>query len=62
MDEEGRPAGSRRPKKTAEELDAEMEDYFGGGGGGGAAPSNGQNGGEAPAATTAANDDVDMIE
>lgn len=64
---EGRPGP--RPKKTAEELDAEMEDYFGGGGG--AAENNGaaqqQNGGgAAPAATSAlaavGDDDIDMIE
>lgn len=67
-DEEGRPMGGRRPKKTAEQLDAEMEDYFRGGGGGAAAhggdaaASNGQNGGGAPAAAAAGTDDVDMIE
>lgn len=58
-----------RPKKTAEELDAEMEDYFGGGGPG--AENNGtaqqQNGSAAPAAAPAApapvgDDDIDMIE
>jgi THO complex subunit 4 len=41
-----------RPKKTQEELDAEMEDYWG-------AKENG-NGAEGVA--TAAQDDVDMIE
>ena len=69
--EDGKPAGGPRPKKTAEELDAEMEDYFGGGGGGnggGAEAGNGnaqqQNGGgSAPAAPAAVgDDDIDMIE
>jgi THO complex subunit 4 len=41
-----------RPKKTQEELDAEMEDYWG-------AKENG-NGNEA--AATEAQDDIDMIE
>lgn len=41
-----------RPKKTQEELDAEMEDYWGGKENGAAAAA------EAPAAV----DDVDMIE
>ena len=60
----GRAERHARPKKTQEELDAEMEDYFGGGGGGGG-------GGAAAAATTAAapvangghagDDDIDMI-
>jgi len=66
--EDGKPSGGPRPKKTAEELDAEMEDYFGGGGGNsgaGAETNNGtaqqQNGsGAAPAA--AGDDDIDMIE
>lgn len=46
-----------RPKKTAEELDAEMNDYFGG------AESNGANGSAqpAPAQTNAADGDIDMI-
>ena len=67
---EGRPGP--RPKKTAEELDAEMEDYFGGNGDGAAAAENKngtaqQNGnGAAPAATAApaagGDDDIDMIE
>ncbi|KAK3941574.1 hypothetical protein QBC46DRAFT_382536 [Diplogelasinospora grovesii] len=56
-----RPARDGRPKKTQEELDAEMADYFGGGGG----RSEQQNG--APAASNAnapppGDDDVDMIE
>ncbi|KAI0391151.1 hypothetical protein F5Y17DRAFT_22685 [Xylariaceae sp. FL0594] len=65
----GRENGARntgrdgRPKKTQEELDAEMEDYFGGGGGNPADvstadPANAaQTGAEAPAG-----DDIDMIE
>ena len=65
--EDGKPAGGPRPKKTAEELDAEMEDYFGGGGGAaGAETNNGQQqngGGAAPAAPAAVgDDDIDMIE
>lgn len=32
-DAESRPTGGRRPRKTAEELDAEMNDYWGGAGG-----------------------------
>lgn len=60
----GRGGGERlardgRPKKTQEELDAEMEDYWG-------AKENGTEGAEgtaeAPATTTAAMDDIDMIE
>lgn len=65
----GGNGGNARPKKTQEELDAEMEDYFGGDGA--AAPAAGQeagngNGAAAPAAPAAApaptGDDVDMIE
>ncbi|KAK4111811.1 RNA-binding domain-containing protein [Canariomyces notabilis] len=60
-----------RPKKTQEELDAEMEDYFGGGGNGGNAQ---QQAGSGPAAVAGgangvqqqpqqgAEDDIDMIE
>ncbi|KAI0431011.1 hypothetical protein F5Y09DRAFT_306033 [Xylaria sp. FL1042] len=57
----GRPAGRNgRPKKTQEELDAEMEDYFGGGNASGqAAATAGAN--EAPAQAQAT-DDIDMIE
>jgi len=65
----GGGAGGRanpRAKKTQEELDAEMEDYFGGGGapegasGDAAAPAaaGAENGQSAPVAT----DDIDMIE
>ncbi|RVX71532.1 hypothetical protein B0A52_05104 [Exophiala mesophila] len=59
-DGEGHKVVNGRPRKTAEELDAEMDDYWGG-----AAPGGGQNGTGAPAATTAAQpaaDDIDMIE
>ena len=58
-DRGGRGGGDRlakdgRPKKTQEELDAEMEDYWG-------AKENGTE--TAAAATaTAAQDDIDMIE
>lgn len=61
-----------RSKKTQEELDAEMEDYFGGGGGGGGgdtdqAPANGTTtaaGTDGTGQNTAvpATEDVDMIE
>ncbi|EEQ88821.1 RNA binding domain-containing protein [Blastomyces dermatitidis ER-3] len=62
----GRRAGNRRAKKTQEELDQEMEDYWGNTT---AANGNG-NGAAAPAATsfsaapasTALHDDIDMIE
>lgn len=53
-----RPGRDGRPKKTQEELDAEMEDYFNA-----QASSNG--GGQAPAAAAAApvaEEDIDMIE
>ncbi|KAK3677042.1 hypothetical protein LTR78_003247 [Recurvomyces mirabilis] len=56
--------GGRRPKKTAEQLDAEMEDYFGKGEkaeeSNGAAPNNAANGAASAAAATA-DDDTDMI-
>ncbi|KAI5465890.1 hypothetical protein BGZ63DRAFT_374806 [Mariannaea sp. PMI_226] len=63
-DQEGKREGrgSGRGKKTQEELDAEMEDYFGSGGGAAAAAPAAT---EAPAATKAAapvDDDMDMIE
>ncbi|KAL2262813.1 hypothetical protein VTK26DRAFT_9395 [Humicola hyalothermophila] len=62
--------GGARPKKTQEELDAEMEDYFAGGGGaqqadGGAGPAPeaaGVNGAGGPAAQQAQVEDVEMIE
>ncbi|KAI0537987.1 hypothetical protein GGR58DRAFT_321233 [Xylaria digitata] len=59
----GRPAGrDGRPRKTQEELDAEMEDYFektGGNAAGGAATTTGADDGQTKAQAT---DDVDMIE
>ncbi|KAF2716298.1 RNA-binding domain-containing protein [Polychaeton citri CBS 116435] len=66
-DEEGRPPRGGRPRKTAEELDAEMADYFGkeqdkGNGaqnGGGASTATIQN--EAGAAPEIAMDDTDMV-
>lgn len=47
-----RVAKDGRPKKTQEELDAEMEDYWGAK----------ENGNDTEAVGTAAQDDVDMIE
>ncbi|KAK3715140.1 hypothetical protein LTR37_007350 [Vermiconidia calcicola] len=62
-DGEGRPTAGPRPKKTAEELDAEMADYFGGKQAG-AEKTNGaaaaQNG--TSAAAVPADDDIDMVE
>jgi len=55
-----------RPRKTQEELDQEMEDYWGGAGGNNdeAAPAGNapQQAAPAPSAPAAADDDVDMIE
>ncbi|KAK3341535.1 hypothetical protein B0T25DRAFT_558565 [Lasiosphaeria hispida] len=48
-----------RPKKTQEELDAEMEDYFNGGGGGAQGEPSTSNGASANAPPT---EDIDMIE
>lgn len=49
-DDEGRPLVGGRPRKTAEELDAEMADYFGGKGeapaGNGAATNEANGGGD----------------
>lgn len=59
-DEEGRPLVGGRPRKTAEELDAEMNDYWGSnnnGGEGDAAPAAGN--GDAPAANGGTGD-IDM--
>ncbi|EOD49380.1 rna binding domain-containing protein [Neofusicoccum parvum] len=66
-DEPGRPATQGRPRKTVEELDAEMADYFGGGGEDDAARPQASNGasdaGAAPAnAGHVADDDIDMVE
>ena len=52
--------GNPRPKKTQEELDAEMADYFGGGSGGAAAAGSEAPNGSVPA--PAAHEDLDMIE
>jgi THO complex subunit 4 len=49
-----------RPRKTAEELDAEMDDYWGGAPTD--APTTNNGGGQPPAAATAGGDDIDMIE
>ncbi|KAL2072798.1 hypothetical protein VTL71DRAFT_12141 [Oculimacula yallundae] len=51
-----RLARDGRPRKTQEELDAEMEDYFG------QKESGNANGAEAPAQTAPNGDDIDMIE
>lgn len=51
-----RPGRDGRPKKTQEELDAEMEDYFN------AQAANGGGHAAAPAAAPAAEEDFDMIE
>lgn len=61
-DEDGRPIVGGRPRKTAEELDDEMNDYWGKNNTTEAAPSNGQQ--EQPVAQAAAplDDDIDMIE
>lgn len=57
-DDDGRPLVGGRPRKTAEELDAEMEDYWGSKKDGDAKA----NGAGAAAAAPAAEDDIDMIE
>lgn len=51
-----RPGRDGRPKKTQEELDAEMEDYFN------AQATNGGGQAAAPAAAPVAEEDIDMIE
>ncbi|KAF6803840.1 RNA binding protein [Colletotrichum sojae] len=57
----GRGAGREgRVRKTQEELDAEMADYFGGGSSDQTAPQ--ANGGALAAAAAAPTDDIDMIE
>ncbi|KAI9166956.1 LOW QUALITY PROTEIN: THO complex subunit 4A [Paramyrothecium foliicola] len=64
----GEGRGNPRSKKTQEELDAEMEDYFGGNNAAGSAPAETTAAPEpaAPAASAAApapqGDDIDMIE
>ncbi|KAI1377570.1 RNA-binding domain-containing protein [Hypoxylon crocopeplum] len=52
-----RPGRDGRPKKTQEELDAEMADYFNPGGSNDVAPAAGTSGANAPVG-----DDMDMIE
>lgn len=59
---DGPRGGARRPKKTQEELDAEMADYFGGNGDSSAAPAAAPANNSAPAAGAAGGDDIDMIE
>lgn len=66
-EEVGRGArGNPRSKKTQQELDAEMADYFGGGEGGQAeangAPAAAGTDGNAQVAAVAATEDIDMIE
>ncbi len=63
-DAEGRPIVGGRPKKTAEELDAEMEDYWGSKAkANGAAEATNGSAASAPAPVAAvADDDIDMIE
>lgn len=52
-----------RPRKTAEELDAEMEDYWGAkGGANGASNGSGAAAAAPDASTVGGGDDVDMIE
>lgn len=66
VDEEGRPLVGGRPKKTAEELDAEMEDYWGkpadDKANGVTTATNGSDKAPAAAVTQPADDDIDMIE
>ncbi|GAO13829.1 hypothetical protein UVI_02004500 [Ustilaginoidea virens] len=63
--ESSRGGGGRanpRAKKTQEELDAEMADYFGGGEKDSGSTINAPTNGDAPAVPAASNDDIDMIE
>ncbi|KAK0659338.1 THO complex subunit 4D [Lasiodiplodia hormozganensis] len=66
-DEQGRQTAGGRPRKTVEELDAEMADYFGGGGDDQAAGGQASNGASQAAAAPANpapvnDDDIDMVE
>lgn len=66
-DDTGRPVVGGRPRKTVEELDAEMADYFGGGGEEGAGSGQASNGADAAVPATGnagavADDDIDMVE
>ncbi|GAB7362789.1 hypothetical protein MBLNU230_g3092t2 [Neophaeotheca triangularis] len=56
--EEGRPKREDRPKKSAADLDAEMDDYFGGGSGAKTQQSNGA--AQAQPQPAAGDDDIDM--
>lgn len=58
----GRSGREGRPKKTQEELDAEMADYFGGGEAQNGSANAESGGGGAAAASAAPEDDIDMIE
>ncbi|ROV99961.1 hypothetical protein VMCG_06251 [Cytospora schulzeri] len=57
-----RPGRDGRPRKTQEELDAEMDNYFGSGGGGGGDDQAAANGNGSAAAGQVAEEDIDMIE
>lgn len=71
-DQNGRPRAGARPKVTAEDLDAEMDNYWGSSGGHAAvATDTNQTSGSVPgvsqtsapaAATATVDEDVDMIE
>lgn len=65
VDDEGRPVVGGRPRKTADELDAEMDDYWGSKGDGGQktnGDSSKSNGATAAPASDNLDDDIDMIE
>ncbi|KAK8155335.1 hypothetical protein BKA80DRAFT_313348 [Phyllosticta citrichinensis] len=60
-DDDGRPVVQGRPRKTQEELDAEMEDYWGVGHDGAAdAPINGSGEAQGAPANPAISDDIEM--
>lgn len=61
-DENGHPLVGGRPKKTAEELDAEMEDYWGKNNNATAGNENGQGGADGDGLQELGEDDIDMIE
>ena len=60
-DEEGRPLVGGRPKKTADELDAEMDDYFNSGKADDGSHANGAAQGNGGAPAPAAEEDTDMV-